>query len=178
MNAAVIYTSREEIEVHRFSPVVTIGIPFLALFFSSFLPAAFHGRLHFLSIFDLPLLVTIFFGVARRNPVMGTITGALIGLAQDALTANYLGLFGIAKSVVGYAGSSIAAKIDVENPGSRFLLTVGFYMLHRSAYLLVQRGLVQESVPGDWMHHLLVAMANGLLAIAIFPLLDRFKSRT
>src|SRR5262249_10053262 len=132
----------------------------------------------FFGIFDLPLLVTIFFAVARRNPVIGTATGCLIGLVQDAFTANYLGLFGIAKTVVGYAASSIASKIDVENPGSRLILTFGFYLLHRLVYLLVQRGLVQEDVSAQWLHHLGAALANGLLAIIVFSILDRFKRRS
>jgi len=177
MNAGVIYTSREEIEVYRFAPVATLGIPFLALFLQAYVPVAFHGRLQFFSIFDLPLLVALFFSMARRNPLAGLVTGGLIGLAQDALSANYLGLFGIAKTIVGFAASSIGAKIDVENPVSRLLLTSGFYLLHRVVYLGVQRGLVAESVDGEWLHHLGAALANGLLAIAVFSMLDRFKRR-
>ncbi len=83
MNAAVIYTSREEIEVYRFNYAATFFIPLTALLLQSYLPVAFHGRLYFFDVFDLPLLVTIFFGVARRNPIAGSITGCLIGLAQD-----------------------------------------------------------------------------------------------
>jgi len=101
MSAGVIYTSREEIEVYRFNYAATFFIPLAALLLQSYLPVAFHGRLYFFDVFDLPLLVTIFFGVARRNPVAGSITGAIIGLAQDAMTHNYLGLFGIAKTFVG-----------------------------------------------------------------------------
>jgi len=178
MNATLIYTSREEIEVHKFNPGVTIGVPLLAIFLQAYIPVMWHGRLSFFNVFDLPLLVTIFFAVARRNPLTGTITGCLIGLVQDAFTANYIGLFGIAKSVVGYASSSIAAKIDVENPGSRLILTFGFYLLHRLVYVLVQRGLVQQEVNPEWVHQVGAAMANGLLAIVVFSVLDRFKKRT
>lgn len=178
MSAGVIYTSREEIQVYKFTPAATIGIPLLAIFLQAYIPVVWHGRFSFFNIFDLPLLVTIFFAVARRNPISGTITGCLIGLGQDAFTANYLGLFGIAKSVVGYASSSIAAKIDVENPGSRLILTFGFYLLHRLIYVLVQRGLVQQEVSPQWLHHVGAAVANGLLAIVVFSVLDRFKRRT
>ena len=178
MSTQAVYTSREEIAVYRFTPAATLGLPLAAVVLQSLIPVAFHGRLHFFEIFDLPLLVTIFFGVARRNPAMGTITGCLIGLTQDALTGNYLGLFGISKSVVGYASSTIAGKIDVDNPGSRLILTFAFYMLQRVVYLLVQRGLVQENPPGEWLHSLGVALANGLLAIVVFTLLDRFKRRS
>lgn len=173
----VSYTSREEIEVHRFSPAVTFGIPLIAIFLQAFIPVAFHGRLHFFEIFDLPLLITIFFCVARRNPTAGLITGCLIGLTQDALTAKFIGLFGIAKTVVGYGASSLAAKIDVENPGSRLLLTIAFFMLHRVVYLMVQRGLVQENVSANWLHYLGAAIANGFLAIVVFAVLDKFKQR-
>ena len=178
MSTQAVYTSREEIEVYRFTPAATIGLPLAAVLLQSLIPVAFHGRLHFFEIFDLPLLVTIFFGVARRNPALGTITGCLIGLTQDALTGDYLGLFGIAKSVVGYASSLVAGRIDVDNPGSRLILTFAFYMLQRVVYLVVQRGLIDQNLPGEWLHALAVAFANGLLAIVLFTLLDRFKRRS
>jgi rod shape-determining protein MreD len=168
------YTSREEIEVYRFSPLVALLVPVASIFLQAFLPI----RVNFLRIFDLPLLVTIFFAVSRRNPVSGLLTGCFIGLVQDALTAKMIGLYGIAKTVVGYVASSLGVKIDVENPGSRLLITFVFYLLHRVVYLIVQRGLVQENVPGQWLHHLGAALANGLLAIVLFAVLDRFKHRT
>lgn len=168
------YTSREEIEVYRFSPLVAVGVPLLAIFLQAFLPM----RFNFLSTFDLPLLVTIFFAVARRNPVSGLITGCLIGLVQDALTAKMIGVYGISKTIVGYVASSLGVRIDVENPGSRLILTFVFYLLHRVVYLTVQRGLVDESLNAEWMYHLGAALANGLLAIVLFAALDRFKQRT
>lgn len=177
MSSGVIYTSREEIEVYRFNYAATFFIPLAALLLQSYLPVAFHGRLYFFDVFDLPLLVTIFFGVARRNPATGAITGAIIGLAQDAMTHNYLGLFGIAKTFVGYGASSLATKIDVENIGSRFLITVGFYFIHRISYLLVQHGMAQQNAPVNWLHSLGAALANGLLAIVVFAILDKFKQR-
>ena len=167
------YTSRDEIEVYRFSPIFMVAVAVAAIVMQAFLPA----RVHFLSVFDLPLLVTIFFAMARRNPVSGLLTGCFIGLVQDALTAKMIGLYGISKTIVGYAASSLGVKIDVENPGSRLILTFAFYLLHRVVYLIVQSGLVQESVSGEWLHHLGAALANGLLAIVLFAVLDRFKHR-
>ena len=64
---AVTYTSREQIEVYRFRWPVAILIPLLAIFLQAFLPL----RLPFLSIFDLPLLIVIFFAMARRSQVAG-----------------------------------------------------------------------------------------------------------
>src|SRR5258708_33874806 len=81
MSVTVSYTSGEEVEVHKFSWVVSIGIPLLAVFLQAFLP---QKRLRFMEIIDLPLLVTIFFAVSRRRPIPGLITGALICTLPDA----------------------------------------------------------------------------------------------
>ena len=93
----VTYTSREQIEVYRFPWPVAIGVPLAAIILQAFLPV----RIHFFSAFDLPLLVTIYFAVARRNPITGLLTGSAIGLVQDALTHQPLGVYGISKTVIG-----------------------------------------------------------------------------
>jgi rod shape-determining protein MreD len=174
MSGAVTYTSREEIDVHRFSWAISVGIPLLAIFVQVFFPV----RLDFLKIFDLPLLVTIFFAVARRKPIAGLITGALIGTLQDAFGHLPIGLNGIAKTIIGYVASSLGVRLDVDNPGSRFLMTFGFYLLHRFIYTVIDIGLVGGSEPQNWGHLLFCALCNGVLAIPLFALLDRFKQRS
>ncbi|HEV2988869.1 MAG TPA: rod shape-determining protein MreD [Candidatus Angelobacter sp.] len=174
MSGAVTYTSREEIDVHRFSWGISIGIPLLAIFLQIFLPV----RLGFLAIFDLPLLVTIFFAVARRKPITGLLTGALIGTVQDAFTSQPIGLNGIAKTMIGYLASSLGVRLDVENPGSRFLMTFAFYLAHRFIYMIIDMGLVGTNEPQNWGHLLFCAVCNGTLAIPLFMLLDRFKLRS
>ncbi|PYX27429.1 MAG: rod shape-determining protein MreD, partial [Acidobacteria bacterium] len=121
-NVAITYTSGEQVEVYRFGIPATVLIPLTAVFLQAWLPLKFH----FFSFFDLPLLVTISFAMARRSQVAGIFTGALIGLFQDALTAQPIGLYGIAKTVVGFGASSLGIKIDIENAGARLLLTLGF----------------------------------------------------
>ena len=171
MNSSVSLTSREEIEVHRFSWLVSIGIPLVAIFLQVFV------RIRLLTILDLPLLVTIFFAVARRRPIPGMITGALIGTLQDAWTLHPIGLYGIAKTIVGYLGSSIGVKLDVENPGSRFLMTFAFVLIHRFVYMAISLQLVGGSEAWMWSHSLLSALVNGLAAVVLFILLDKLKLR-
>ena len=175
MSVAAVFVSRarEKIEVYRFSLPATLLLPLLALFLQAFVAVKFP----LFESFDLPLLVTIFFAVARRSPVSGLLTGAVIGLLQDALTHHPIGIYGIAKTVVGYAASSIGARIDVENPGSRLLLVFAFYLVHWGAYFVVARGLVGQQLAPLWGHNLLLAIANGLLALVLFAVLDRFKQR-
>jgi len=167
----ITYSREERIEVYHFSLWVTVLVPLFALVLQAFLPI----RLHFFSIFDLPLLVTIFFAVARRSQISGLMTGAIIGLLQDSLTHQPLGVYGISKSVVGYAASSVGAKIDVENPGSRLLLTFCFYILHQLIFFAVARGLVGTNLQWIWMHEIRGAIANSIVAVVLFYVLDRFK---
>ena len=170
----ITYTSNEQVEVYRFSLPAAILIPLLAVFLQAFVPL----RFHFFSLFDLPLLVVIFFAVARRNPVTGLLTGAAIGLVQDSLTGHPLGLYGIAKTVVGYGASSLGVKLDVENAGSRFLVVLFFYVVHEIVYFTVARGLVGLTLQWSWPREMGSALANALLAVALFAVLDRFKQRT
>jgi rod shape-determining protein MreD len=105
------------------------------------------------------------------------ITGALIGTLQDAWTGHPIGLFGIAKTIVGYLGSSLGVKVDVDNPGSRFLMTFAFVLIHRFVYMAISLQLVGGSEAWIWSHTLLSALVNGLAAVVLFAGLDKFKLR-
>jgi rod shape-determining protein MreD len=170
---AITYTSGEQVEVYRFSIPATILIPLAALFLQAWLPL----RLHFFSMFDLPLLVTIFFAMARRSQIAGLLTGGIIGIIQDSLTHQPIGLYGLAKTVVGYAASSLGIRLDVENAGARLLLTLVFYVVHEVVYFTVARGLVGLQMEWSWPHELLSALANAALGVLLFAFLDRLKQR-
>ena len=171
----ITYTSGEQVEVYRFSIPVTIGVPLLALFLQAFIPLRFP---RFAVYVDLPLLVTIFFAISRRSPIAGLFTGAVIGLAQDMLGHNPIGIYGIAKTVVGYGASSLGVKLDVENAGARLLVTLAFYLLHSAVYFTIARGLVNMTQQWSWGHGILAALVNGVLGVFLYFLLDRFKQRT
>lgn len=173
MSRAVSMTSRGEGEVYQFSWPVTIGVPLLALFVQVFVSK----WLGFIRIFDFPLLVTIFFAVARRRPIPGLMTGAVIGTLQDIFAGTYIGLNGIAKTMVGFLASSLGVRIDVDVPGSRFLMTVAFSLIHRLLYVVIDRGLVAVNEPWNWKYTLVSAVLNGLMSVILFAGLDRLKQR-
>ena len=171
---AITYTSGEQVEVYRFSIPATVLVPLAALFLQAWVPI----RFGFFSIFDLPLLVTIFFAMARRSQIAGLVTGGVIGILQDALTHQPIGLYGISKTLVGYAASSLGIKIDAENSGARLLLTLLFYAVHEVTYFFVARGLVSLHVHWNWLRELGSGLANAFLAVLLYTLLDRLKQRT
>ena len=86
-------------------------VPLLAIGLQSFV------TLHFprFSILDLPLLVTIYFGILSRSPIAATFIGTFVGLAQDALTHRPIGVNGIANAVIGYIAASLGVRVDIEN---------------------------------------------------------------
>lgn len=167
------YTSREQVEVYRFNWPVAFGVPMLAILMQAFLPV----RISLFRAFDLPLLVTIFFAISRRSPVSGLLTGAAIGLTQDCLTHNMIGMYGISQTVIGFAASSLGVKIDVENNFSRFLMTFVFYVLHQVVFFTIARGLAQQSLSWHWGQQAAFGVANSLMAVVLFAVLDQFKQR-
>jgi len=170
---AIVYNSRLDAEEHGFHPLISLLVPLLALLLQVYLPKYFHG----FATFDLPLIVTIFFAVGRRHPISGTLTGAIIGLLQDALSGLPIGINGVTKSIVGFLAASIGVRIDVENSGTRFLLNFGFALLASIIYILITRVLLGTEVPIAWTRELLRAVANGLLAVPLFMLMDMTKRR-
>jgi rod shape-determining protein MreD len=166
------YTSREEIEQHSFSPAVTLLVPVAAIILQVLMTKLYWR----LTILDLPLIVAIFFSVSRRSPSAGTLTGAAIGLAQDALTGRPIGVNGMAKSVIGYIAASIGVQVDVDNLVTRVLMNFGFSLLNSVILFLINRRLLgQAEAHIGWIHELLRALANTFVAVPIFYLLDLTK---
>jgi rod shape-determining protein MreD len=168
------YTSRRELEQHSFPPAIALLVPLGAILLQALLSRPFPR----LAILDLPLIITIFFAVSRRNPVAGTLTGAAIGLLQDALTAQPIGVNGMAKSVIGYIAASIGIQIDVENLTTRILINFGFFLLNSFLLFLINRRLLGLSdFHIVWTHELIRAAINTAVALPIFFLLDNTKRR-
>ena len=151
---------------------MTLLVPLGAILLQVLLPKAIPK----LAILDLPLIATIFFAVARRSPIAGTLTGALIGIMQDALTNQPIGVNGMAKCVIGYIAASIGVKVDVENIGTRVLMNFAFSLLESVLLYLIQSRLL--GLPGFhllWLHEVIRALANTAVALPVFLFLDRGK---
>jgi len=148
-------------------------VPALAILFQVFLPLWFPFFLNF----DLPLLVVIFFAMARRSQVAGLLTGATVGLIQDMMTHQPIGLYGISKTVVGYGASSLGVKLDAESVLTRLIVTTGFYLVHEVLYFAIAKGMVRLDPYWSWPHELGAALANAVLGVLLFAVLDRLKQR-
>jgi rod shape-determining protein MreD len=173
MEHSEIYIGPEpHIEVHKYYGGVVALAVIMALVLQAFFPVHFHWA----GYLELPLLVTLYFAVSKRNPSSGLLLGMVIGLLQDSLSRTPLGLYGIAKTAVGFVASSIGARIDVEHPIARFLMTIGFYLFHHAVFTLTSRLLLAQRDERYITGPILVAsVVNACIAIVLFPFLDRFR---
>jgi rod shape-determining protein MreD len=167
------YTSRRELDVHSFHPAITLLVPVSFIVLQALLPKPFPR----LAILDLPLIATIFFAVARRNPIAGTLTGMIIGLLQDALTNQPIGVNGMAKALIGYTAASIGFKVDVDSITTRAVMSFGFFLLQSALLYLIERRLLgMRGFHVIWLHELIRAAVNTAVAIPIFYVLDRTRT--
>jgi rod shape-determining protein MreD len=124
---------------------------------------------------ELPLLVTMYFGLSRRNASRGLLLGMCIGLLQDGLSQVPVGLYGIAKTIVGYLSSTIGARIDVEHPLSRMAFGFIFFHVQQVSLAVTSRVLLGQQVAFFDRRLLVGSLVNAVLAPLLFPLLDRFR---
>ncbi len=166
-------TSRRELEVHRFPALVYALVPLAALVLQAWLPRVM-GRYAW---FDLPLVVVIYFAMGRPSPIQGTVMGCILGIFEDALTQHPIGINGVAKTLIGFLASSVGIRVDVENHTVRVLLTLALSLASSGIYFFVFRILLGLSLAWNWLDALLVAIGNTVLALILFPFLDRFRIR-
>lgn len=165
---ALLAASRRETEAPTLPFWLVLIAPILAIGLDSFLPEHFPPA----GLLDLPLLVVIYFAIAKRSAVVGACSGAVIGILQDALTREPLGVFGITKTIIGYIAGLLGNRIDTENTLARFLFTAALSLLHSGLYWGLVRRMLAQPLGWSWTHELLRALVNAALAIPLFALLD------
>ncbi len=164
-------TNRRELEIHRFPVLVYALVPLAALVMQAWLPRIL-GRYAW---FDLPLLVVIYFALGRPSPIQGTVMGCILGIFEDALTQHPIGINGVVKTLIGFLSSSLGVRVDVDNHTVRVLLVLSFSLLSGGLYFFVFSVLLGLSMDWKWLDVLFPALGNGIIALVLFPLLDRFR---
>jgi rod shape-determining protein MreD len=155
----------------RLRPVALIIIPLAAILFQVYIPRFFPTLLYL----ELPLLATVHFALSGRHPIPSVFYGAAIGLAQDSLSHQPIGLYGIVKTLVGYFASSVNTRFDVENPFIAFVLALFFYIFHQFFYWVLVRALLGQPIGFDPQQTLLFGLLNAAVAVPLFKLLDKLK---
>jgi rod shape-determining protein MreD len=163
--------TRRDFEIHRYPFLLYALVPLAALVLQAWLPRVL-GRFAW---FDLPLVVTVYFALGRRSPIQGTLMGGALGIFEDALTQHAIGVNGIAKTIVGFLAASVGVRIDVENHTIRLILNFLLSLLSSTIYVFVYRVLLGLDLEWNWLIELFKALGNSIIALVLFPMLDRFQ---
>jgi rod shape-determining protein MreD len=165
---------RRDLEIRRYPVLVYALVPLVALVLQAWLPRVVGDHYTW---FDLPLVVTVYFALGQRSPIQGTLMGAAMGLFEDALSHHAIGINGIAKTVVGFLAASVGVRIDVDNFTIRMILNFLLTVLGSAIYVFVYRVLLGMDLEWTWFTALFTAIGNSLVAMVVFPLLDRLQIR-
>lgn len=170
----VLLHNQRETQISRFKAWVLFLVPLAAILFQVYVPLFFQ----FLAYLELPLIVTIYFALMRRSPIGGLFVGALVGLAQDSLSKNPLGMFGITKTIIGYVAASVGLRLDVDHPLIRLILGFFFFVFHQFIFWALSRGLLGQQMNFETQRTLVLGLLNAIVAVSLFHFLDKLKERT
>lgn len=165
--------SRRDMEIRRYPLLAYALIPLASLVLQAWLPRVV-GRYDW---FDLPLVVTIYFALGRRSPIQGTLMGAAMGLFEDALSHHAIGVNGVAKTIVGFLAASVGIRVEVENQLIRLLLNFALSLLSSCIYFFTYRFVLGMTLEWSWLTELFRAVGNAVIAVALFPVLDKLQIR-
>jgi rod shape-determining protein MreD len=156
---------------NRFRFVWLVAIPLVAVLSQVYLPRF----IPFLAYLELPLLITVHFALSNRGPIPALFYGMFIGLVQDSLSHQPIGMYGIVKTLVGYFAASVSMRFDVQNPVVTFILAFFFYFFHQFFYWVLARALLGEIIAFDVQQNLVFGLLNAAVALPLFRILDKLK---
>lgn len=157
------------IKVPKFRWVAIVGVPLVAILFQVYVPRFFT----YLAYLEMPLLVTVYYSLRRRSPPFGVVFGMCIGLAQDSLSNHPLGMFGIAKTLVGYFAASVSQRFEGSSDLLRLVLAFFFFFFHQFFYWVLSRALLGEAISFEPVQTLVLAVLNAAVAVPLFRILDK-----
>jgi rod shape-determining protein MreD len=163
--------AQRPIEISRTRPAILWVTVFVALLLQTFLPL----KIPLARLFDFPLLATIYFAVVRRNKVFAMGLGTGVGLLQDALSHGYIGIFGMAKALIGYLAASASIKFELNDVLARLTLTAILVPVHALSLLALQHGLLETPPPFRLLDSASGVLVNVGLGLIMFQILDRFQ---
>jgi rod shape-determining protein MreD len=143
--------------VTRAQVATLAGISLAAIMFQVYVPRF----LTFLAYLELPLLVTVYFSLMRRSPVIGILLVASIGLVQDALTP------------LGFFAASFSQRFDLDHSAVRLILSFFFFFFHQFFYWVLDRALLGANLSFSPGQTLVLAILNSVVAVPLFRVLDR-----
>jgi rod shape-determining protein MreD len=167
----ILLANQRESRISKFRAWVIVLVPLAAILFQVYVPMFFQ----FLGYLEMPLLVTVYFSLMRRSPPSGVLLGMCIGLAQDSLSNQPLGMFGIVKTLVGYFAATVGQRFEASSALLRLVLAFFFFFFHQFFYWVLARALLGQAVSFEPVQTLVLAVLNAAVAVPLFHILDKLR---
>jgi rod shape-determining protein MreD len=164
-------TTHRPVAVFKVHPAILSIAVLVALLLQTLLPL----RFPLARLMDFPLLITIYFALMRRDKVYGIALGTGLGLLQDALSHDYIGIRGIAKAIVGYLAASASTRFELESLVARTVLTGVFVLVHNLCFAALQHVLLEAPPPFQPIKIASAVLVNVALGLILFQVFDRFR---
>jgi rod shape-determining protein MreD len=125
---------------------------------------------------DLLLILTLYLSLTYPA-VLGGILAFGVGLLMDAFSGNAFGIYALSRPLVFFAAKIYRERFYLEGYSARFLFVLVFSALEGLLVLLTLQVLnpfpLSRLLPLFLNSLLLHSLPTGLLAVAVFRLLDR-----
>jgi rod shape-determining protein MreD len=164
-------STHRPVAVFKVHPAILLVAALAALLLQTFLPL----KLSLARLMDFPLLIVIYIALMRRDRVFGITLGTALGLLQDALSHGPIGIYGIAKAIVGYLAASASTRFELETLGARTVLTGVFVLVHNLCLVALQHALWEAPAPFNPIKSASALLVNVALGLILFQILDRFR---
>ena len=173
--ARIMVDNAREVRRATYPVWVFFAVPLIAVLIQLYLPL--FRTFAFVSRIDFPLLVTIYFALMRRSQLRGLGIGVAVGLAQDSVFHQPIGMYGICKTLVGYFSASVGMQFDVEHALVRTVLCFVFYLFHQFLYWVLQRSLLDQPAMLNVRADIILAAVNAIIGVALFHFLDKLRNK-
>jgi rod shape-determining protein MreD len=129
------------------------------------------------------VLIAVVYAALTAGPVVGLFAGTLGGLAQDALSAQIIGIGGLSKTLVGFVAGVVGSQFIVGGPVQRFVVffvasvvhTICFYGIHAMLPVVAaESGLVgpPRGAGIPWSAVFWQALINGAVGLLVYQAID------
>lgn len=118
------------------------------------------------------VLVAVAFIALRWGPGAGVIGGTIGGLTQDALAGGYIGVGGLAKTIVGFFVGVIGSQFIVARPAPRMLIVAGATLANRLLVQAIISAIALSWAGVRWPAMLTETALNALAAFVLFQSIE------
>ena len=118
------------------------------------------------------VLVVVVYAALTSGPVTGLLTGTFAGLVQDVLANGVIGIFGLAKTVVGFLAGVIGTQFIVTQPLPRFVVFFGATLVHSALFHGLNSVLNLRPFVPDYAAIVAQALSNALVGVVGFQLAE------